>query len=356
MKTEDNLQFGIKFWVILASIMIVIAGIKEMASLVTPLFLALFITAICYGPFIWLQKKGIPEILSLITVIFGIAFVTAIIGAVLGTSISGFIEKMPFYEEKFNNYWVEINNWFMSLGWLEKDSGLEKHINPSSIVSIAGSIFTGLGNLMSDFLLVLIVVIFMLLEISMFIQKMKLISTDSLRNIDNIMHNMNTYFGTKAITSFITGVFIAVSLAIIGVDFPILWGFLAFLLNFIPNIGSIIAAVPAVLLALVQLGLTSAIETTIVYLVVNGVIGNMIEPKLMGKNLGLSSLIVFLSMIFWGWILGTVGMLLAVPLTMTIKIIFDSMEETKHIGLLMGDESSIEHYKENKIHTKHKLP
>ncbi len=347
MDSKKQSQFGIKFWVILASIVIVIAGIKEMASLVTPLFLALFITSICYGPFLWLQKKGMPEILSLITVIFGIAAVTTLVGAVLGTSIAGFAEKMPFYEEKFNNYWVGLNQWFVDLEWLDGRTGLEDHINPSSIVSIAGSIFTGLGNLMSDFFLVLLVVIFMLLEISMFIKKMKLISRSSLKRMDNIMHNMNTYFGTKTITSGATGVFVAISLAIIGVDFPLLWGFLAFLLNYIPNIGSVIAAIPAVFLALVQLGVTSAVETAVVFLIVNGVIGNMVEPKLMGKNLGLSSLIVFVSLIFWGWILGTVGMLLAVPLTMTIKIIFDSMEETKNIGLLMGDDSSLEHYKQN---------
>lgn len=345
MDSKKDSQFGIKFWVILASIVIVIAGIREMASLVTPLFLALFITSICYGPFVWLQKKGMPEILSLISVILGIAALTTLVGAVLGTSISGFVEKMPFYEEKFNLYWIDINLWFVNLGWLDGKTGLEDHIKPSSIVSIAGSVFTGIGNLMSDFFLVLLVVIFMLLEISMFIKKMKLISTNSLRKMDNVMHNMNTYFGTKTITSMMTGVFVAIALAIIGVDFPLLWGFLAFLLNYIPNIGSVIAAIPAVLLALVQLGLTSAIETAVVFLIVNGVIGNIIEPKLMGKNLGLSSLIVFLSLIFWGWILGTVGMLLAVPLTMTIKIIFDSMDETKNIGLLMGDDSSIEHYK-----------
>ena len=349
MDSKKDSQFGIKFWVILASIVIVIAGIREMASLVTPLFLALFITSICYGPFVWLQKKGMPEILSLISVILGIAALTTLVGAVLGTSISGFVEKMPFYEEKFNLYWIDINLWFVNLGWLDGKTGLEDHIKPSSIVSIAGSVFTGIGNLMSDFFLVLLVVIFMLLEISMFIKKMKLISTNSLRKMDNVMHNMNTYFGTKTITSMMTGVFVAIALAIIGVDFPLLWGFLAFLLNYIPNIGSVIAAIPAVLLALVQLGLTSAIETAVVFLIVNGVIGNIIEPKLMGKNLGLSSLIVFLSLIFWGWILGTVGMLLAVPLTMTIKIIFDSMDETKNIGLLMGDDSSIEHYK-HKLH------
>ena len=117
MNSKKDSQFGIKFWVILASIVIVIAGIREMASLVTPLFLALFITSICYGPFFWLQKKGMPEILSLITVILGIAALTTLVGAVLGTSISGFVEKMPFYEEKFNLYWIDINLWFVNLGW-----------------------------------------------------------------------------------------------------------------------------------------------------------------------------------------------------------------------------------------------
>jgi len=156
---------------------------------------------------------------------------------------------------------------------------------------------------------------------------------------------LNAYFGTKALTSLVTGILVTISLAIIGVDFPLLWGFLAFLLNFIPNIGSIIAAIPAILLALVQLGFPSAIAVAIVFLIVNVLIGNVIEPRLMGKNLGLSPLIVFVSLIFWGYVLGTVGMLLATPLTMTIKIIFDNMEETKHLGLMMGDESSIKNYK-----------
>ncbi|MEN8192845.1 MAG: AI-2E family transporter [Bacteroidota bacterium] len=345
MESKIYSQFGIKFWIIAASIVIVIAGIREMASLVTPLFLALFITAICYGPFVWLEKKGLPQALSLVIVILGIAVATAIVVTVLGASVSRFIDKLPFYEERFNLYWSSINQWVIDMGWLEKNHGLEDQIRPSSVVSIAGSIFTGLGNLMSDSILILLVVIFMLLEISSFTKKMMLISPSSLRKVDNITHNMNAYFGTKTLTSFITGALVSIALAVIGVDFPILWGFLAFLLNFIPNIGSVIAAVPAVLLALVQLDLGSAIQVAIVFVVINMVIGNIVEPKLMGKSLGLSPLIVFISLIFWGWILGTVGMLLAVPLTMTIKIIFDSMDEMKDIGLMMGDESSIEQYK-----------
>jgi predicted PurR-regulated permease PerM len=185
----------------------------------------------------------------------------------------------------------------------------------------------------------------MLLEISIFERKLHLINKNSLSRVNKIVQNLNSYFGTKALTSLATGILVSISLAIIGIDFPLLWGFLAFLLNFIPNIGSIIAAVPAILLALVQFGFPSAIATLIVFLVINVIIGNVVEPRLMGKNLGLSPLIVFISLIFWGWVLGTVGMLLATPLTMTLKIIFDNMEETRHLGLILGDESSIKNYK-----------
>jgi predicted PurR-regulated permease PerM len=150
---------------------------------------------------------------------------------------------------------------------------------------------------------------------------------------------------TKTVTSLVTGTCVAISLSIIGVDFPILWGALAFLLNFIPNIGSIIAAIPAVMLALVQYGMTAGIITAVTYIVINVVIGNLIEPRLMGKNLGLSPLFVLVSLIFWGWVLGTAGMLLATPLTILFKIVFDSMEETQYFGLILGDETSLKRYK-----------
>lgn len=121
-----------------------------------------------------------------------------------------------------------------------------------------------------------------------------------------------------------------------GIDYALLWGVLAFLLNFVPNIGSIIAAVPAVLLALIQLGPFSALMTAMGYLIANMVMGNIIEPRYMGKGLGLSTLVVFLSLVFWGWVLGPVGMLLSVPLTMLMKIALESSDETRWLAILMG--------------------
>ena len=344
MEPKKISEFGVKFWIIIASIVIVIAGIKASASIITPLFLALFITALCYGPFVWLKKKGLPESLALIAVILGTGILLTLFLGFIGASISAFAVKLPFYEERFSQYWSSINIWLINTGLIDKDFGLEKHISPASIMSLTGDVFRGVGNLLSNSVLILLVVIFMLIESTLIAKKMNVIKPESLARGDEIINKLIKYTVTKTLTSLATGICIAISLWIIGVDFPILWGVLAFLLNFIPNIGSTIAAIPAVMLSLVQLGLPSAIITTVAYVAINGVIGNFIEPRIMGRSLGLSPLVVFISLIFWGWTLGPVGMLLAIPLTILLKIIFDNREETKYFGLILGDETSLERY------------
>jgi predicted PurR-regulated permease PerM len=131
-------------------------------------------------------------------------------------------------------------------------------------------------------------------------------------------------------------------LLILGVDYPVLWGTLSFLLNYVPNIGSVIAALPVVLLALVQLGVGSALLTVLGFVVVHIVLGNIIEPKLMGKGLSLSTLVVFLSMVFWGWVLGPIGMILSVPMTSLVKIALESYEETRGLAIMLGPGTEIE--------------
>ena len=147
---------------------------------------------------------------------------------------------------------------------------------------------------------------------------------------------LRRYMSMKTVISMVTGLIIGVSLWLIGVDYPVLWGVLAFMLNFVPNIGSIIAAVPAVMLTLVQLGVAPALLVAAVYVTVNVIIGSIVEPKYMGKGLGLSTLVVFVSLVFWGWVLGPVGMLLSVPLTITVKLALDSRPETQWLGHLFA--------------------
>jgi len=154
--------------------------------------------------------------------------------------------------------------------------------------------------------------------------------------LSKIINSIRNYLSIKTMTSLLTGILVWVSLAIIGVDYAIIWALIAFLFNYIPNIGSIIAALPAVLFALVQLGFGGIIWTTLVFVVVNLVVGNVIEPKMMGKGMGLSTFVVFASLIFWGFLLGTVGMFLSVPLTMSIKIVLEQNENTRWVAVFLG--------------------
>ncbi|MFC1830105.1 AI-2E family transporter [Thermodesulfobacteriota bacterium] len=196
-------------------------------------------------------------------------------------------------------------------------------------------------SVLTNGFLIIMTVIFMLLEASGMPAKLYAItggSADSLANYHKFIDNVKQYMAIKTAVSLITGVLVTILLTIVGVDFPMLWGLLAFLLNYVPNIGSIIAAIPAVLLATIQLGLAKAGITAAVYLVINIVMGNIVEPRFMGRGLGLSTLIVFLSLLFWGWVLGPVGMLLSVLLTMTAKIALDSREETRWLSILLGPE------------------
>ncbi len=139
-----------------------------------------------------------------------------------------------------------------------------------------------------------------------------------------------------------TGLLIGVWVGVLGVDFAIFWGLVAFVLNFIQNLGSVIAAVPTTLLAMVQIGVGRGLLVALGYLVVNMVIGNFIEPHLMGRRVGLSTLVVVLSLVFWGWVWGPIGMLLSVPLTMVLKILLENTEEFRWVAVLLGDSRAAE--------------
>ncbi len=204
---------------------------------------------------------------------------------------------------------------------------------------LAGEAILRLRGVLTDTFFILLTLIFILLEASSLPRKLAAVSQGSNESVDQlgeIAAKINRYITIKSITSFTTGVFIASILFAVGLDFPLLWGLLAFLFNYVPAIGPVIAAVPAILLGIIQL---SWVELEIVifgYIAVNTAIGNFIEPRIFGRTVGLSPLIVFISLIFWGWVLGPVGMLFSVPLTMVIKIILDANQETRWLAILLG--------------------
>jgi predicted PurR-regulated permease PerM len=202
-----------------------------------------------------------------------------------------------------------------------------------------------MGSALSNILLILLTVTFILLEASSFPIKLRSVLGDPQRafpQFTKFVNDIKRYMVIKTIISLIAGGIIGLWLFILGVDFPVLWGFLAFLLHFVPNLGLIMAAIPAVLLALIQLGLGPAALAAAGYLVVGFTLGNVVEPRLMGRKLGLSTLVVFLSLVFWGSLLGPIGMILCVPFTMTLKFAFESSKSTLWIAILLGSEKTTE--------------
>jgi AI-2 transport protein TqsA len=209
---------------------------------------------------------------------------------------------------------------------------------------LVSTFLKGLGGVLSNTALIFLTVIFILAEASSFPRKLRLMlgSGNSMGGFEQFLERMNAYIKIKTLTSLATGILVSLWLLILGVDYALLWGVLAFLLNYVPNIGSIIASVPAILLAFIQHGTLSAILTAAGYIVVNIGIDNFIAPRYTGRGVGLSTLVVFLSLLFWGWVLGPVGMLLSVPLTMIAKIALDSREDTRWLGIVLGPEGGEE--------------
>ena len=212
-------------------------------------------------------------------------------------------------------------------------------MSPAWALKLAGDVFNSFGVVLANAFLILLTVVFILLEASSFSGKLRVIARNAhltLANVDAFTGTVRRYLAIKSLMSLGTGAAVWLWLSILGVDYPVLWGLLAFLLNFVPNIGSIIAAVPAVLLALVQLGPAAAAWSAAGYLAINVLFGSVLEPRFMGRGVGLSALVVFLSLVFWGWVLGPVGMFLSVPLTITAKIALAASDETRWAAVLLG--------------------
>lgn len=325
--------------IISAALVIIVAGMKYAAPLLVPFLLSVFIAVISFPLMSNLQQKGLPKGLALTLVMLLVVSIGFMLTILIGSSLTDFSHSLPSYQEKISAEWSGALSWLDERGVSVTDS-IREMVNPAAAVGLVSSILKGFGNVLTNSFFIVLTVIFILLETAGLTQKV-IAMNDKDHHSDKMfsqvfVDKLRNYMSMKTIISIITGVIIATSLWLIGVDYPVLWGVLAFMLNFVPNIGSIIAAVPVVLLTVVQLGFSSAMLVALVYIVVNVLVGSIIEPKYMGKGLGLSTLVVFVSLVFWGWVLGPVGMLLSVPLTITVKLGLDSKPETQWLGHLLG--------------------
>lgn len=330
---------GFNLLISVAAFVVIVAGMQAAQPILVPVLMAVFISIISSPAIFWLENRKCPRVLAFMIVVCFVILILSLVGMLISSSVADFMHNLPKYQKQLRGITDSGINFADRHKIPISSAQVMQNINPSVALGFAGNMIGGIGGVLSNALLIFLTVAFMLFESSTFPRKLKAISLDSddaHQPVGIFTRNIKKYLMIKTITSFSTGVIVAVFLALFDVDYALLWGMLAFFLNFIPSIGAIIAGIPPVLLALVQHNWQTSLWVMVIYIAVNCVIGNFIEPKFMGKGLGLSPLVVFLSLIFWGWVLGPVGMFLSVPLTMTAKIACDSKESTKWIGVFLG--------------------
>lgn len=323
---------------LLMAFVVVLAGLKLAHQVVVPFMLAIFIATIASTPIHWLYRFKCPHWLAVSVVLVVLVVALFGLGLVFLQVVKEFQAEQTFYESRIKELTDTAIDPIRTTFFPDADPALFNILDPSRVIRLASQALQSVGQLLSNAFLIFLTVLFILAEGKELPSKLRGMLQERKMDVqwlDQFGTNLNRYIAVKTCTSLLTGVSVTLLLVILRVDFAILWGLLAFMLNYIPNIGSAIAAAPAILVTIVQLGFGPAAIVLVGYVGINVGIGAGIEPRFLGRTLGLSTLVVFLSLIFWGWMFGPVGMLLSVPLTMTAKLAFDSHESTAWIAHLL---------------------
>ena len=353
MMMQDLRASGARFLLNGACLVIVVAGLREASSLFLPFAIALFLSILSMPVLSKIRSKTpIPDFLAvLITLgLIGALFSGLILLGV--RAISDLQMYLPEYRESISNlYSVWIDGLSARFGFPIQEYLTLEFFDPGVAVDFFGKTAASVLGFLTNTFLVLLIMGFILAEATIFPPKFKVISEmrsgmslggdtnnkgPQQSRLTKIATEVQEYLAIKTLISLATGLLIAIATWWIGLDFPVLLGLIGFAMNYIPTVGSILAAFPAILLSLVQFGtLTSFGLVVLAYFGINVVFGNLVEPNLLGRRLGLSTLVVVLSLLVWAWIWGPVGALLAVPLTMVVKIMLENTEDLRWVAILL---------------------
>ena len=357
---------------VLAAFVIVVAGMKAASSIVVPILAAIFVAVISLPPTAMLVRMGLRRWLATLTVFFVVMLFGLAAAAIFTTTATALAAEIPQYQELLQ---LKIDS---AVEWLEA-RGLRLGGDPEPAASTAeaatetssdggvdidGSTAMGVAQisqltdldvlfpyiqrtlntlvgLLQDTVFVLLTVVFILMEATAIPTKVRMIASrsageDTLERWRHVLSDLQGYLVVKTFTSAATGLIAGVGCWMLGLPYAVVFGLIAFVLNYVPSLGSIIAAIPPILVALVVEGAGTAAGVSVLYLAINIGIGSLTEPRIMGRRMGLSPLVVFLSLVFWGFILGPVGMFLSVPLTMIVKILLEGTEDLSWIAVVLG--------------------
>ena len=338
MHAKDTLSPGVTTIIVCAALIIVIGGIKTASDFISPLLMSIFISIVCTPPLFFMQRKGIPTFIALAVILGFVGLFGVAIFSLITSSIDQFSQSTDRYRTNLTLVYQQFGSFLGSIGISFHLDALLSRIDPNFFLRLFNVLLNGLSKLVADGLIVFLTVLFILAEVATLPNKLR----TALRNPDDSMTRLQGftkkvihYLGLKTATGALTGVCAAILLWALDVEYIFLWAVLAFALNFIPYVGSIAAGLPPVLLGLIDHGISTALWAAGGYVAINIVVGNIIETRWMGEGLNLSSFVVFVSLIFWGWVLGPTGMFLSIPLTMLITIALEMNPQTHRIAELM---------------------
>jgi AI-2 transport protein TqsA len=321
-----------------AALIVIAAGIRATSALLIPLVLALFLAVITF-PMVRLLQRWMHRLPAVLITMVTVLVVLVGPGLLIATAIRQFAGAVPTYEARLRKLVASIG------GWLEQRDIEAAHLgalaDPSVFFGFLVSMFSGVVTLLSLVFLVVLVSAFVLAEAADIVDRRTDVLPGSVRQVvARVAKQMQVWLWVKTIISLLTGTAAGLWVALMGIEFALLWGLVAFLLNYIPNFGSIIAALPPALMALVVSGPLAAGFVLLGFVAINISFGSVLEPYLMGRQVGLSPLVVLVSVVVWGWLWGAAGMLLAVPITMTLKFGLETSDEFRWIARLLSGGSN----------------
>ena len=345
MKINTGKSSVLKVTLIGAGAFIITWGMKLSAPILNPVLLAGIIWISIVPLAVWLVHKGLPDWLAIVLTF--LVLVVAIVGLILltGYSVNLLIESLPQYQDNLQTQIDSLESALKNIGLSDDrpNSALDQ-INGSQILSYIASLLGGIMGFLSNLVFVLMVLVFLLVGTRGFTTTMRRFGSDSatVPRFNKMVDNLRQYMILTTWINFLVALVSTIFLFFAGVDFAILWGILTFLLGYLPTIGFWLALIPPLALAYLQYGAVRALIVLVGIALINTVVQNFVQPKMMGQGLNLAPVVVILSLFFWGWVLGPTGALLAVPLTLVVKeLILEAYDDTSGLARLMDDPSAI---------------
>ncbi len=330
----------VRYLLAAAAIVVVVFGLKNSSAVLAPIFFAATL-AILFTPLLrWLEKKGLPSWLAMLVMVLGLGGFIVLMIIILTISLQQLALRLPVYQELVQQRIDTLGTALGNIG-IDLQDALNSFVTSSSIALAKTAINITLGVLGNS-----ATIVFFLFLLFLMLVESKSIATKfqtRLQTGNNFVIQLGNYtkqiqkqYRIQAMSNLLSAVAIMVELLLFRVDFAILWGFLAFILGFIPNVGLLIACTPAIVIALILYGWGTALAILVIGIILNAAMDNAVTPRIMGKGLNLPVLLVFLSFLFWSWVFGFVGALLAIPATLFVKTLLQGRQETHFLVVLLS--------------------